>query len=128
MPVPSQGNSAGSLDVVEAQVARKCGMQRLRGQAAPRLLSPVCISLAESNVHSSAKARPPARRIWDQPIQSPRTTRLCHRGPINGRQRREPYTDRTSITPPLSSSSNSSPIFSATRLDALLSGWMIATR
>jgi len=56
MPVPSQGNSAGSLDVVEAQVARKCGMQRLRGQAAPRLLSPVCISLAESNVHSSAKA------------------------------------------------------------------------
>ena len=84
MPVPSQGNSAGSLDVVEAQVARKCGMQRLRGQAAPRLLSPVCISLAESNVHSSAKARPPARRIWDQPIQSPRTTRLCHRGTSHG--------------------------------------------
>ena len=32
MPVPSQGNSAESLDVVKAQIASKCGVQACAGE------------------------------------------------------------------------------------------------
>ena len=84
MPVPSQGNSAGSPDVLEAQVARKCGMQRQGGQAAPRLLSPVCISLAESNVHSSAKAGRSSGYFFRYHCGPPGTTFRPDRPPVSG--------------------------------------------
>ena len=84
MPVPSQGNSAGSLYVVKAQIASKRGVQRLRGRAAPRLPLTVCISLTESNINSSAQDGRSTDAISCPRESTPKSTFRPIRPPVGG--------------------------------------------